>query len=61
MGERMQRLKGKTNEIVGRKKANHGVRSGRGKAEREGVGQMAKGKTQQTVGKARHNVKKATP
>lgn len=60
MGERMQRLKGKTNEVVGRKKANHGARSGRGKTETKGVGQLLKGKTQQTVGKARHNTKKAT-
>jgi uncharacterized protein YjbJ (UPF0337 family) len=60
MGERMQRLKGKKNELVGRTKANAGYESGRGKTEAKGVGQIMKGKTQQTVGKARHKAKKAT-
>jgi uncharacterized protein YjbJ (UPF0337 family) len=61
MGDRMQRLKGKKNETVGRTKANVGVESGRGKTEAKGVGQMLKGKTQQTIGKARRNVRKSTP
>jgi uncharacterized protein YjbJ (UPF0337 family) len=60
MGDRMQRLKGKANEAAGRTKANVGYESGRGKTEAKGVGQMLKGKTQQTVGKARSKAKKAT-
>ena len=60
MGDRMQRLKGKANEKVGRAKANTGVETGRGKTEAKGVGKMVKGKAQQATGRARSAVKKKT-
>jgi uncharacterized protein YjbJ (UPF0337 family) len=60
MGDRMQRLKGKANEVAGRSKANTGYETGRGKTEAKGVGKMVKGKAQQGVGRARSAVKKKT-
>jgi uncharacterized protein YjbJ (UPF0337 family) len=60
MGDRMQRVKGKANEIAGKAKANTGYETGRGKTEAEGVGKMVKGMGQQAAGKARSTVKKKT-
>jgi uncharacterized protein YjbJ (UPF0337 family) len=60
MGDRIQRVKGKANEITGRNKANTGVATGRGKTEAKGVGKLVKGKAQQASGKARSAVKKKT-
>ena len=60
MGDRMQRLKGKANQAMGRTKANAGYETRSGKTEAKGVGQMAKGKTQSAVGKARSGFKKKT-
>ena len=60
MGDRMQRLKGKTNEKTGRAKANTGVATGSGKTEAKGVGKMVKGKAQQASAKAKSAVKKKT-
>ena len=60
MGDRTQRLKGKTNEVAGKAKAEAGYSTGSGKAEATGAGQALKGKTQQATGKARSAVKKNT-
>jgi uncharacterized protein YjbJ (UPF0337 family) len=60
MGDRMQRVKGKTNEATGRAKANAGYSSGSGKTEAKGVGKLVKGKAQQATGKARSAAKKKT-
>lgn len=60
MGDRMQRTKGKANEVAGKTKAAAGYQSGHGKTEAKGEAQNLKGKTQQTVGKARSKAKKAT-
>ena len=60
MAGRMQQLKGKANEAVGRKKANFGLDTGRGKTEAKGAGKLLKGKAQQASGKARSAVKKKT-
>jgi uncharacterized protein YjbJ (UPF0337 family) len=56
----MQQLKGKANEAVGRKKANFGLDTGRGKTEAKGAGKLIKGKAQQASGKAKSAVKKKT-
>jgi uncharacterized protein YjbJ (UPF0337 family) len=58
MAGKMQQLKGKANEAVGRKKANFGLDTGRGETEAKGAGKMIKGKAQQAAGKARSAVKK---
>ena len=55
MGDRTQRLKGKTNEVAGKAKAEAGYSTGSGKTEAKGVG-----KAQQATGKARSTVKKKT-
>ena len=60
MGDRMQRLKGKKNEVVGKTKAEAGYETGSGKTEAKGTAQALKGKTQQGVGKARSKLKKTT-
>jgi uncharacterized protein YjbJ (UPF0337 family) len=60
MGDRTQRLKGKTNEVAGKAKADAGYSSGSKKTEAKGVGKAIKGKTQQAAGKARSKAKKAT-
>ena len=60
MGDRTQRLKGETNETVGKVKAATGYQSRSGKTEAKGEAQNLKGKAQQAAGKARSAVKKAT-
>jgi uncharacterized protein YjbJ (UPF0337 family) len=60
MGDRMQRVKGKANEVAGKAKAKTGHETGSGKTEAKGVGKALKGKAQQATGKARSNAKKAT-
>jgi uncharacterized protein YjbJ (UPF0337 family) len=60
MGDRMQRVKGKANEAVGRTKAAAGYETGSGRTEAKGQAKALKGKTQQAVGKARSKAKKAT-
>jgi uncharacterized protein YjbJ (UPF0337 family) len=60
MGHRMQQVKGKANETIGRARANFGLETGRGKTEAKGAGKLLKGKTQQAVGKTRGAVKKNT-
>ena len=60
MADRMQRLKGKANEVAGKAKANAGYESGSKKTEAKGVGKALKGKAQQAAGKARSRAKKAT-
>ena len=53
MGDKMQRVKGKANETMGKAK----VKASKTRASKStgsgGVAQQAKGKTQQAVGKAR--------
>ncbi len=58
MGDRMQRMKGKANETVGKTKAAAGYQTGSGRTEAQGEAQNVKGKAQQAVGKARSTVKK---
>jgi uncharacterized protein YjbJ (UPF0337 family) len=60
MGDRAQRVKGKTNELAGKTKATAGYRSGRGTTEAKGAAKAVKGKTQQAAGKASSRAKKAT-
>jgi uncharacterized protein YjbJ (UPF0337 family) len=60
VGDRMQRLKGKTNQIAGKARASVGSRSGDRSEQVKGAGQVAKGKTQEAAGKASSEVKKAT-
>src|SRR3954470_13958015 len=60
MGDRTQRLKGKTNEVAGKAKAEAGYSTGSGKTEAKGVGKALKGKAQQATGKARSAAKKST-
>jgi uncharacterized protein YjbJ (UPF0337 family) len=60
MGDRMQRLKGKGNEAVGKTKGTVGYKTGSGKTELKGDAQRLKGETQQAVGKAGRGVKRAT-
>jgi uncharacterized protein YjbJ (UPF0337 family) len=60
MGDRTQRLKGKTNEVAGKAKADAGYSTGSRKTEAKGVGKALKGKAQQATGKARSTVKKKT-
>jgi uncharacterized protein YjbJ (UPF0337 family) len=60
MGDRMQRLKGKGNEIMGKMKGEAGYETRSGSTEAKGAAQTLKGKTQQKVGKSRSAVKKAT-
>ena len=60
MGDRMQRVRGKANETVGKAKANAGYETGSGKTEAKGVGKMVKGKAQKAAGSARSAVKKKT-
>ena len=58
MGDRLQRLKGKANERMGKAREAAGYQSGRPSTEMRGGAQALKGKTQQAVGKARRSVKK---
>ena len=60
MGDRTQRLKGKTNEIAGKAKADTGYSTGSRKTEAKGVGKALTGKAQQAAGKARSTAKKKT-
>lgn len=60
MADRTQRLKGKTNEAVGKAKANVGYETGSKKTEAKGVGKALKGKAQHAAGKARSTAKKKT-
>jgi uncharacterized protein YjbJ (UPF0337 family) len=60
MGDRTQRLKGKSNEAVGKTKRAAGYETGRPKTEAKGAAQTLKGKTQQAAGKARSAAKKKT-
>ena len=60
MGDRTQRLKGKTNEVAGKAKANAGYETGSGKTEAKGVAKALKGRAQQAAGKARSGAKKKT-
>ena len=60
MGERMQLLKGKANETMGKAKVKASKRKGSDSTGSEGVRQQAKGKTQPAVGNARRIAKKAT-
>jgi len=60
MGDRMQRIKGKLQEAKGRTKEEAGFASGRPTTEARGAGETLKGKANQTVGKARSQVKKNT-
>jgi uncharacterized protein YjbJ (UPF0337 family) len=60
MGDRVQRVKGKSNEHVGKAKQATGYQTRHPKTELKGTAQAVKGKTQQGVGKARSTAKKAT-
>jgi uncharacterized protein YjbJ (UPF0337 family) len=57
MGEKTQRIKGKTNETVGKAKGTAGYRTRDLKTETKGHAQTVKGQVQQTVGKARKAAK----
>jgi uncharacterized protein YjbJ (UPF0337 family) len=56
----MQRLKGKTDELMGKAKMSAGRKSGSPRTEAKGAAQTAKGKTESTIGEARSETKKAT-
>jgi len=58
MGDKKQRIKGKTNEAVGKAKIAASRPRASSSTGSKGVAQVAKGKTQQTVGKASSAVKK---
>ena len=60
MGDKMQRVKGKGNETMGKAKVAASKTRASKSTGSGGVAQQAKGKTQQTVGKARSAAKKAT-
>ena len=57
---RMQRMKGKANEVAGRAQRSAGAGSGSGKTEAKGQGKVIKGKAQQAAGHTKAAVKKAT-
>lgn len=60
MGDRMQRVKGKANELKGGLKRDAGRDSGRPGTEVRGAAEELKGKAQNSIGKARSAVKKHT-
>jgi uncharacterized protein YjbJ (UPF0337 family) len=60
MGDRTQRLKGKSNELTGEAKRATGQQVGSRKTEAKGIAQTLKGKAQQAVGNARSTAKKKT-
>ena len=60
MGDRLQRTKGKAEELKGRVKKDVGRDTGRPGTEARGGADIVKGKTKNAVGKARSAVKKAT-
>jgi uncharacterized protein YjbJ (UPF0337 family) len=57
MGERMQRVKGKANEAMGKAKGKAGYRTRDLKTETEGHAQTIKGQAQQAAGKVRKAAK----
>ena len=56
MGDKMQRVKGKANETMGKAKVKAAKTNASKSTGSGGVAQQAKGKAQQTVGKARSKV-----
>jgi uncharacterized protein YjbJ (UPF0337 family) len=60
MGDRMQRFRGKLEEMKGRGKRDAGVATGRPGTEARGAGEELKGKARKAVGRARSKAKKAT-
>ena len=60
MGDRSQRLKGKTEELKGRLKREGGVASGRPGTETRGAAEEIKGKLNNAIGRARSAAKKST-
>ncbi len=60
MGDRMQRAKGKAEELKGKTKKETGRAAGRPTTETRGAGEELKGKTRNAAGKAASAVKKAT-
>jgi uncharacterized protein YjbJ (UPF0337 family) len=60
MGDRTQRVKGKTNVAAGKARSAAGYQTRRPGTEAKGAAQAVKGKTQQAVGKARSTAKKKT-
>jgi uncharacterized protein YjbJ (UPF0337 family) len=60
MGDRMQRVKGKADELVGKAKMSAGRKTGSRETEAKGAAQTAKGKTESTIGEAQGEAKKAT-
>lgn len=60
MGDRMQRAKGKAEEMKGAGKRETGRATGRSDLEAEGAAEEAKGKVTNAAGKVRSGLKKAT-
>jgi len=60
MGDRLQRVKGKAEEIKGRVKKQTGQDTARPGTKARGTGEILKGKTRNAVGKARSAAKKKT-
>jgi len=60
MGDRMQRTKGKTEEMKGKAKMKAGGATGSQSTKAKGAAEAAKGKAKNTAGKATSAVKKAT-
>jgi uncharacterized protein YjbJ (UPF0337 family) len=60
MGDRMQRVKGKANEVAGKAERRAGADTGDRTAEGKGEARALKGKAQQAVGTASSTVKMAT-
>lgn len=60
MGDRTQRVKGKTEETKGRVKRATGAATGDRSTEAKGAGEELKGKAKNAVGKARSSLKKST-
>lgn len=60
MGDRMQRVKGKIDEVTGKAKMSAGRKTGDRETQAKGAAQTAKGKTESTIGEARSGAKKAT-
>lgn len=59
MGSASDKMKGATNDAVGRVKQAAGDLTGNNRLKAEGAGQQAKGKAQKAVGKAKSGLKKA--
>ena len=60
MGDRMQRIKGKVEEMKGSAKRGAGAATGRPGTEAEGAAEEMKGKATNAAGRARSGIKKAT-